>query len=119
MSSRIAQISERVDQTMQAMQADLSDDPAAMGVQLQIASTDRLADETGDRTAAAMDFIHGLLKSIVAEARDMEDVRIKLLELAPDIAARPLAQALRQAIVVAELTGRADLIDASAEPING
>ncbi len=75
---------------------------------------DRLADDTAGLTSAAGDAMLEVLAAMVQDpaVRDLEDLRSRLLAMAPTISAKAMATALRQALVVAELTGRADLLDA-------
>ena len=72
---------------------------------------DRLADDTGDLAATAMDAVIDLLGGVVAQSQSLEEVRAKLLTMAPTISTRSLALAIRQAQVVARLSGRGELAD--------
>lgn len=73
---------------------------------------DALTSSAAGYVAPAMDAVIDLIAAVVAEAKTLEDVRARLLEIAPEISTTNLAGALRQAQVVAKLTGRAALLDA-------
>lgn len=96
----------------EATQQILAGDPAAPEVARADAAVRSIAVDADRGAAAAQDAMKAILESIIGTAQDMEDVRTRLLEMAPGISTKALAAALRQAIVVAELTGRADLIEA-------
>ncbi|SFZ85992.1 Mu-like prophage protein gp29 [Devosia enhydra] len=68
------------------------------------------ADAAG---ADALEWMLGFVGEIMAdpELRDLEDLRSRLIALAPDISSRSLSMALRQAMTLAQLSGRSDLID--------
>lgn len=95
----------------EALQAEGDADPGETGAATQDRAVDELAADAAARAAGATDSMLELIAAIVANATDLEDVRSRLLALAPSLSAKSLAHALRQAIVVAEFSGRADLID--------
>ncbi len=105
------------DPLAEATQQILAGDPAATEVARADEAVRSIAVDADRSAAAAQDAMLAILESIIGTAEDMEDVRTRLLEMAPGISTRALAAALRQAIVVAELTGRADLIEAGL--VNG
>lgn len=72
---------------------------------------DALIGDAGDRAAEAMDAMLDRLGELVREAASLEEVRSRLLGEAPQISTRALALALRQAQVVARLSGRGELAD--------
>lgn len=63
--------------------------------------------------SAGEELLLTLLSNMVMDptVRDLEDLRTRLLTAAPSLSTRAIALAMRQAIVVAELSGRADLVD--------
>jgi len=73
----------------------------------------QLAADAAALAGPSIDAMLELLGAIVADPtiRDMEDLRTRLLTVAPNLDSKALARILRQAIAVAELTGRADLVD--------
>lgn len=70
---------------------------------------DVLAAETGDAAQPVMDAFFGLIGDLVARSSSLEEVRAGILAMAPTISTTALATALRQAQVVARLSGRASL----------
>jgi phage gp29-like protein len=86
-------------------------DPGVIEAERAAAAIDALAADTGDRAAEAMNAMLDLVGEIVRDASSLEDVRQRLLAEAPQISTRSLALALRQALVVARLTGRSDLVE--------
>jgi phage gp29-like protein len=71
---------------------------------------DALSDETGVLAAQSMDEVLNFIGSVVNESGSLEEVRSKLLKLAPEMPTKSLALALRQAQVVARLSGRASVM---------
>lgn len=92
--------------------AEDADPGDAEALQEQVA-IDALAGDAAQLAGPALDALLELIGGVVADPamRDLEDVRVKLLELAPNMSSRSLALAMRQALTVAELSGRADLVD--------
>ena len=105
------------DPLAEATQQILAGDPAAPEVARADEAVRSIAVDADRGAAGAQEAMKAILESIIGTAQDMEDIRTRLLEMAPGISTRALAAALRQAIVVAELTGRADLIEAGL--VNG
>lgn len=86
-------------------------DPGVTEADQEQLAIDALAGETSDLTAPMMQAVLELVAGIVAHATSLEDVRVKLLELSPEIPTKSLALAMRQAQLVARLSGRAGLLD--------
>lgn len=80
----------------------------------EAARRDRLISRLGgeldatDATGVLLDLIGGLVAD--PSIRDLEDLRTRLLSIAPTLSEKSLALALRQALVVADLSGRSDLV---------
>jgi|GEM_PF-770695 len=72
---------------------------------------DVLSGQAGVLAGGAMDEVLELIADIVARSSTLEEVRGKLLTIAPTIPTKALASALRQAQLVARLSGRASLAD--------
>lgn len=72
---------------------------------------DELTDQLDAAAAPAMDAIIAQIRDLVATASNLQEVADRLVELYPDLDAGPLAEALRRALTVAELGGRAEIID--------
>lgn len=96
----------------EAAQGELTD-PGAIEAAEAEARQRQLAADALTLASPAQDVLLDLLGAIVTdpEVRDIEDLRTRILAIAPNLDPKPLARVLRQAIVVAELTGRADLVD--------
>ena len=96
------------DESRQA-EEELPSDAALVDGQREQLAIDA-ATLAGPATRAVLE----LLGDIIAdpEVRDLEDLRTRLLAVAPDLDSKALARVLRQAVAVAELTGRVELIDA-------
>jgi phage gp29-like protein len=88
-------------------------DPGRTEAERLAAAVDRLAERGEDAGAGAMELMLELIGDMIADPtiRDLEDLRARLLTLAPSLSTRALATAMRQAMVLADLSGRADLID--------
>lgn len=95
------------DEALNATQTE----PAIETAHREHTTVDSLAADTGQLVAPAMDEILDQLGELVAKSTSLEELRTALLTLAPDISTKALARALREAQVVARLSGRADLID--------
>lgn len=96
------------DETDEDLQGEL--DPVLRSARREEQAIDGLTEEAAQLLDRLMTrFLSDIVKD--PAVRDLEDVRRRLLELSPAIGTKPMARALRQAIVVAELSGRADLID--------
>lgn len=74
---------------------------------------DRIATRAQVAARPAVNAMMDLIAGIVADptVTDMEGVRTRLLTLAPAMPTKDLARAMREALAVAELTGRQDLVD--------
>lgn len=72
---------------------------------------DDIAEQAEAFAAPAMDALIDKVKMLMHESGDLETLRDRLLELYPTLAIGDLAEAMRRAMVVADLTGRADAID--------
>lgn len=74
---------------------------------------DRLAIRAEIAARPALNSMMDLIAGIVADptVASMEDVRTRLLTLAPSMSTKALAKAMREALAVAELSGRQDLAD--------
>ncbi len=72
---------------------------------------DDLSDRAEEELAVVNDALIDRLREIVAGAASLEEVAGSLLNDFPDIGAEDLADALRSALVVAELSGRSDIAD--------
>lgn len=95
----------------EALQAE---DPGAAGAGAADRRQQQLARDAATLAGPATRALLELLGEIVADptVRDLDDLRTRLVGIAPSLDSKALARALRQAIAVAEITGRADLIDA-------
>lgn len=83
------------------------------GVDLLTEATDALAGE-------AMDAMIGRVKDLVGAAASLDEVRDGLLGLRPEMPVADLAAVMRQALLVAELSGRSEIVDpAQREPGDG
>jgi hypothetical protein len=86
----------------------VENDPAAAGAAAE-------AETIAQLTAESAGLLDALLSQVLAgivndpAVQDIEDVRSRLLAIAPQLSAGGMARALRQAIVVAQLSGRAGL----------
>ncbi|HEC90325.1 MAG TPA: DUF935 family protein, partial [Alphaproteobacteria bacterium] len=72
---------------------------------------DDLADLAEEAGRPAMDEMIDAIRAAVDSASSMSDVGAALIELYPDLDAAGLVEALREAQVLAELEGRAELLD--------
>ncbi|MDE0717953.1 MAG: DUF935 domain-containing protein [Rhodospirillaceae bacterium] len=72
---------------------------------------DGLADEIDDETRAAQDADIDKVRALIESAGSMQEIADRLLELQPDLDAAALAGRLREALTVAHLMGRADILD--------
>ena len=90
-----------------------SEDPGAAEAAAADRRQEQLAIDAATLAGPASRALLDLLGAIVADpaVRDLEDLRTRLLAVAPELDSKALARALRQAIAVAELTGREDLVD--------
>lgn len=73
------------------------------------------ADEVGDRleaaTIAAMDSLVAPIRDLVDGAADLREVARRLIELHPQMDVASLADRLREALVLADLVGRAEVAE--------
>jgi phage gp29-like protein len=74
-------------------------------------ATDRLAGQLDLALAPMMDDLIGQVRAIIDASDDFAEVSEKLLRLRPELDARQMADVLRQALTVAQLDGRADMIN--------
>lgn len=72
---------------------------------------DDLADLAEEATRPAMDGMIDAIREVVNNASSMRDVADALAERYPDISAAGLVEVLREAQILAELEGRAELLD--------
>lgn len=72
---------------------------------------DDIAEQAEAFAAPAMDALIDQVKKLLHESPDLETFRDRLLELYPNMETSDLAEAMRRALVVSDLTGRADAID--------
>lgn len=96
------------DQPAETLHAERPD-PALAGSHREQAKVDALAADTGAMAGLEMDRIFDEIGALVSRSSSLEELRATLLEMAPGISTKALARALRQAQVVARLSGRADL----------
>jgi phage gp29-like protein len=83
---------------------------AADSAALPSDQVDALAEQADSATATAMDAIINELKALVMKSQSMADLADELLKLYPALKPDQLADVLAQALAVAQLTGRYDLI---------
>lgn len=81
-------------------------DPGQAAAERASQMLDRLEADAGTLAAGAMDSLLDAIGELVAQAGSLEEVRTQLLAAAPQISTAGLALALRQARVLARLTGR-------------
>ena len=102
----------RRERLTEAVQAPLRQpDPDEAAAAAAAREVDELVAETGIRAADALGALIEMIGHVIAEAQSLEDVRTRLLALNPEMSTRSLALALRQAQVVARLSGRRELLD--------
>jgi phage gp29-like protein len=99
---------EEEDEDGEETRHQVENDPAAAGAAAE-------AETIAQLTAESAGLLDALLSQVLAgivndpAVQDIEDVRSRLLAIAPQLSAGGMARALRQAIVVAQLSGRAGL----------
>jgi phage gp29-like protein len=86
-------------------------DPGAAAAEAASRVLEQLAGDGEAAAADAMDTLFNVIGGIVENSASLEEVRSRLLELMPGTSTRGLALALRQAQVVARLSGRGELSD--------
>lgn len=93
--------------------ATLPRDPGLKDAGRTEKQVDRIATRAQVAARPAMNAMMDLIAGIVADptVQSMEDVRTRLLTLAPAMSTKDLARSMREALAVAELTGRQDLAD--------
>jgi phage gp29-like protein len=93
--------------------ATLPRDPGITDAARTEKRVDRVATRAQVAARPAMNAMIDLISGIVTDpnVQSMEDVRTRLLTLAPAMPTKDLARAMREALAVAELTGRQDLAD--------
>ncbi|MBF0094382.1 MAG: DUF935 family protein [Alphaproteobacteria bacterium] len=74
-------------------------------------SADELAAQLDQVAAPAMDALIGQIERIVAESASLDEVAERLVRLYPTLDATALGKAMAAALTVAELTGRAEIVD--------
>lgn len=93
--------------------AAIADDSAPPALQAAASrprdTVDALARRTERLAAPALDALIDTVRQLVDTAHTLEDVRNGLLALMPDMPEADLAAAMRQALALAELTGRDEL----------
>jgi phage gp29-like protein len=72
---------------------------------------DVIAGMGGDLAAGAADALVDAIGEIVRGAGSLDEVKDRLMAMAPEISTRDLSHAMRQALVLAQLTGRVDLLN--------
>ncbi len=72
-------------------------------------AVDLLVDATDALSGDAMDAMIGRVHELVAGATSLEQVRDGLLGLSPQMPVADLAAVMRQALVIAELSGRSEI----------
>ncbi len=91
----------------------------------EFAEVAQSADEAAERgildqldapTEALLDGLAADVRAIVESAKDLEEVRERLFELAPGASVDEMAKVVKEALVVAELMGRAEI---SGEVVGG
>ena len=95
------------DEALHSEDPGLTEAEAADRRQQQLAAD--AATLAGPATRGLLELLGGIVDD--PAVRDLEDLRTRLLAIAPELDSKALARVLRQALTVAELTGRADLID--------
>jgi phage gp29-like protein len=70
---------------------------------------DAIADSAAAAAAPAIDALLAKIKAIVASAGSLEEMKAMLEAAGPELSAADLADALNQALLLAELTGRAEI----------
>lgn len=73
-------------------------------------AVDDLADQLDQLAAPAMDVLIGQIRALAEECASMDELAERLVELHPRMDAGPLAELLAQAMMTAELTGRAEIL---------
>lgn len=86
-------------------------DMARAAARRQRDPVDMLADQAEAEAGPAMDALIDQVRELVAQADSLEAVRDGLLGLYPRMAAGPLADAMRLALVMADLTGRDEIVE--------
>lgn len=76
-------------------------------------SADDLASQLEQAAAPAMDTLIGEIERLVAESASLGEVAERLVLLYPKLDASDLGRAMANALTVAELTGRAEIMDGS------
>lgn len=76
-------------------------------------AADDVSDALETAAGGAMDTVIDGLRKMVDEAEDMGDLASRLLQAYPDMNTADLAERLTEALSVAELKGRADIVDRS------
>lgn len=75
-------------------------------------TADELTDQADAAAAPAMDKLIGQIRELIfGEEADLQGVADRLVELYPKMDAAGLAEAMRQALTLADLRGRAEIID--------
>jgi phage gp29-like protein len=88
-------------------------DPGMVEADKIIAATNGLGADAIQLGSSAEELLLALIGDMVMDPaiKDLEDLRTRLLGMAPDLSTRAMALAMRQAIAVAELSGRGELVD--------
>ncbi len=77
----------------------------------EIDTVDDIAGQLDAVAAPAMDDMINEIRDVVANATSFEEISDKLVDLYPTMDDTTLADAMREALVVAELNGRSEIID--------
>lgn len=85
--------------------------PTLHAQQPPLPNRDELEQLGADLMAEAQDALFDQIGDVVKSANSLDEIRTRLTALVPDIDRTALRSALRQALVIAQLTGRVDLLD--------
>ncbi|MBI3447209.1 MAG: DUF935 family protein [Magnetospirillum sp.] len=109
-SGPAAPIGEVTPQTIRADSEFAAPPGAAPGDVTPRDAADDLADQLAEAAMPAMTDLMGQIKALVNRAASLEDLSAELVRLYPKLDASDLALAMSQALQVAELTGRSEMV---------